>query len=54
MTSEETLKFDNNIDIDDLFKSSLATDELISRSSEMYIGVKEINKYKNFIINLNC
>lgn len=44
MTSEEVLKFDNNIDIDDLFKSNLATDELIiSRSSEMYVGVKEIN-----------
>lgn len=52
MTSEESLKFDNNID--DLFKSNLATDELISRSSEMYVGVKEINKYKNFIISLNC
>lgn len=41
MTSDEAIRFDNNID--DLFKSNLATDELIKRASDMYSRIKEIS-----------
>ena len=41
LTSDDTLRFESNID--DLFKSNLATDDLISRANDLYNRIKVIS-----------